>query len=169
MIRGRALTLLVPAFLLASSACGGGGDAGPAPSPSGSSAATSAPPSSAPPAIVTAADGEDASTCEDGRCQILVKEQSDFALDGKFSCEGMLLTFTAPNELRIDVAVRDGDDLHATITGTGNLALAYGLTLTVQQTGPAGAVVKVAPARNDPGNHKGTGTQGFSLYSGDGT
>jgi hypothetical protein len=169
VIRGRALTLLVPAVLLASSACAGGGDAGPAPTPSGSSAATSAPPSSAPSATVTAADGEDASACEDGRCQILVRKQSDFALDGKFSCEGMLLTFTAPNELRIDVAVRDGDDLHATITGTGNLALAYGLTVTVQQTGPAGAVVKAAPAKNDPGNHKGTGTQGFSLYSGDGT
>ncbi|AGZ43898.1 hypothetical protein [Actinoplanes friuliensis] len=115
---------------------------------------------------VAAADGTDAKACEDGRCQILVAQQSDFALDGKFNCDGILITFTAPKEVEFDVSVQDGDDLHATVKGTGKLALAYGLTLTVEQTGPAGAVLRVAPAKNDPDNHTGTGTEGFSLWSG---
>jgi hypothetical protein len=127
------------------------------------SPATSLKPS---PSTVAAEDGTDAKACEDGRCHILVAEQSDFALDGKFNCDGILVTFTGPKEVRFDVSVQDGDDVHATVTGTGKLALAYGLTLTVERTGVAGAVLRVAPAKNDPDNHSDTGTEGFSLWSG---
>lgn len=118
------------------------------------------------PEALTAADGSNAKACSDGRCQIVVKGQTDFALNGKFNCDGIVVTYRKPDEVNLIVAVADGDPVNATITGTGNLRLAYGLTLTVERTTPAGAVLRVAPQKNDPGNHTGTGTKGFSLWSG---
>jgi len=125
----------------------------------------SAVPSSAAPPL-QAADGTDAKACSDGRCQIVVTGQTDFALDGKFSCEGVIVTYRKPDQLNLIVAVVDRDSVNATITGTGKLRLAYGLTLTVETMSPAGAVLRVAPQKNDPRRHTGTGTQGFSLWSG---
>jgi hypothetical protein len=166
--RRAVIVLAAPAAL--ASACTTTDNAGPGPQASGPAAppASTAPASSAPasPPANDPADGTDAKACRDGKCQILVRDQSDFALNGKFSLEGILITFTEPNTVRLDVGVRDGAEVHAMVTGTGHLALSYGLTVTVERTSAAGALVRVNPAKNDPKNHRGTGTEGFALWSG---
>ena len=132
------------------------------PSPAPSSAQPSPTTSPAP----AAADGTNAKACGDGRCQIVVKGRASFALKGKFNCHGIVVTYRKPDQIDFAVAVVDGDTVNASVTGTGNLRLAYGLTLTVETMTPSGAVLRVAPQKNDPGNHTGTGTKGFSLWSG---
>ena len=133
-----------------------------APSAQPSSAPNSAQPSQA----LTAADGTNAKACSDGRCRIVVKGRASFALRGKFNCHGIVVTYREPYQIEFAVAVVEGDTVNASVTGTGNLRLAYGLTLTVETMTPSGAVLRVAPQKNDPGNHTGTGTKGFSLWSG---
>jgi hypothetical protein len=143
----------------------------PAPVTSGSpavSATTSASPSPSSAPALTAADGTDAKACRDGRCQIIVRKTTDIDLRGKFSCDGITMSFRAPNVTHIFVAVHAGDDVQAKVTGTGNLRLAYGLTITVEKTDKSGALVRLAPEHNNPKAHTGTGTEGFSLYSGNG-
>jgi hypothetical protein len=169
MTARRAVIVLAATVALAS-ACTTTDNAGPGPQASRPAAppASTTPASSGPasPPASDPADGTDAEACRDGKCQILVRDQADFALNGKFSLEGILITRTEPNTVRLDVGVRDRDTIHATITGTGHLALSYGLTVTVERTDAAGAVVRVAPASNDPKRHRGSGTEGFALWSG---
>ena len=43
-----------------------------------------------------------------------------------------------------------------------------GLTVTVEKVGEGGAVVRPAPEHDDRRAHHGTGTEGFSLFSGNG-
>jgi hypothetical protein len=164
----RLLAALAAVLLTASCSTPGAGTPGPsmvAPSAVPSTPPSTAPPPSAPPAALTAANGVNANACRDGTCEIIVKGTSEFALTGKFSGDGIVISFTKPNKVVLVVSVRDGEDLTATITGTGYLALAFGLTITVEKTTPGGALVRVNPAKNDPRNHKGSGTEGFSLYS----
>jgi hypothetical protein len=166
-----AMTLLIGGSLVAGCSLGAGPDsaaesgASPSAGAEGTTESPSASPPTTAPAALVAADGTNATACQDGRCQVLVTDTLGFVLGGKFSCEGISFVYTAPNQVLIMVTTSRAGQVNAQITGTGHLKLTYGLTVLVEQVDATGAVIRVKPEKNDTDSHKATGSEGLSLWS----
>jgi hypothetical protein len=140
--------------------------AGPDPE-SGSAAPTTVtggPETSAPPAL-TAADGADVTACTDADCEILVDAAAGIPLDPTFGCRRFIVTYVTPNQVTFEVGRSELSDVNASIKGTGYLSLGNGVTVTVEKIDDSGAVLRFSPTAQDTKNDKGSGSEGFSIYS----
>jgi len=163
--------LLFAAGLLAS-ACGAGGTGSEGTGSDGTGAgkaapsrAASSPPAetSAPPTL-EAADGSDVTACRKADCEILVEGAVDVPLATRFGITDFDVRHEAPNTVTFEYARPDTEHV-AEIKGTGMLALASGVKVTIEEIDDTGAVLRFEPKTLDPENDKASGSHGVHLHT----
>lgn len=171
---------LVPPLLLAgllTAACSTSADS-PAPAAKNSAAATgtrtpsgdrkvstprSTPRSSAP-VPLKAANGTDVKACADADCEILIHGAIHVPLESRFGVASFGLTYSAPDEVAFVIIRTETSDVHGYVEGTGYIALANGVLVTVKKIDATGAVLRFQPRTMDPHNDKFSGSKGLSTF-----
>ncbi|MFI6505930.1 hypothetical protein [Nonomuraea typhae] len=130
--------------------------------PTPSSAAPT--PTPTPPEL-TAKDGSNVKACRKGDCEIHVRGTVRVPLDRKFGMPSFIVIHKPPNEVRFQISRPASGDVEAYVAGTGYIALANGIKVTVKMIDGSGAVLRFQRKTVDPRNDLSEGSEGTGIYT----
>lgn len=106
----------------------------------------------------------DPAACVNADCRLQVSGTVLVPLDDRFGCAQFTVTHSAPNKVDFTVIRTRMNAVRATLMGTGHLALANGITVTIEQVDPSGAVLRFEPRTDDPTRDTARASEGLRLY-----
>ncbi|GAA1295507.1 hypothetical protein GCM10009634_50220 [Saccharothrix xinjiangensis] len=81
-----------------------------------------------------------------------------------FGCAGFTVTHGAPNKVDFTVVRTEMRTVRANLMGTGYLSLGNGVTVTIEEVSPTGAVLRFEPRAEDPTRDTARASEGLRIY-----